>query len=100
MGPLKSGATRHSFKKTFVGTIFGGLVYLILTKESLNKIESRRHLEKVAKNLSIIEYHTFSCIALDRIGLTNHHIYLGKICINGQFYSWYFFDCITKVYTA
>ena len=32
-GPLKSGATRRSFKKTFVGTIFGGLVYLILTKE-------------------------------------------------------------------
>ncbi|CAH3037945.1 unnamed protein product, partial [Pocillopora meandrina] len=36
--------------------------------------------------------------ALDRIGLTNHYDYPEKICINEQFYSWYFFDCITKTF--
>ena len=57
--------------------------------------------EKVAKKL--VDYqgitHFFST-ALDRIGLTNHYDYPEKICINEQFYSWYFFDCITKVCTA
>ena len=42
----------------------------------------------------------FSCTVLDRIGRTNHYDTPDRICFNGQFYSWYFFDYITKVYTA
>ena len=42
----------------------------------------------------------FSCSVLNRIGRTNHYDNPQKICLNGQFYSWYFFDYIRKVYTA
>ena len=42
----------------------------------------------------------FSCTVLNRIGRTNHYDSPQKICLNGQFYSWYFFDYIRKVYTA
>ena len=42
----------------------------------------------------------FCCTVLNRIGRTNHYDNPQKICLNGQFYSWYFFDYIRKVYTA
>ena len=42
----------------------------------------------------------FSCTALGRYGLTTHFDYPEKICLNGQFYSWYFMEYVTKVYTA
>ncbi|XP_022808588.1 uncharacterized protein LOC111345563 [Stylophora pistillata] len=42
----------------------------------------------------------FSCTVLNRIGRTNHYDSPQKVCLNGQFYSWYFFDYIRKVYTA
>ena len=42
----------------------------------------------------------FSCTVLNRIGRTNHYDNPQKICLNRQFYSWYFFDYIRKVYTA
>ena len=43
----------------------------------------------------------FSCTALDKmLRRTNHYDYPQKICLNGKFYSWYFMDYITKVYTA
>ena len=42
----------------------------------------------------------FCCTVLNRIGRTNHYDSPQKICLNGQFYSWYFFDYIRKVYTA
>lgn len=31
---------------------------------------------------------------------TNHYDEPAKMCLNGQFFSWYFMDYITKVYTA
>ena len=42
----------------------------------------------------------FCCTVLNRIGRTNHYDSPQKICLNRQFYSWYFFDYIRKVYTA
>ena len=43
----------------------------------------------------------FSCTVLTRITRrTNHFDFPQRICLNGQFYSWYFLDYITKVYTA
>ena len=43
----------------------------------------------------------FSCTALEKVlRRTNHFDFPQKICLNGRFYSWYFMDYITKVYTA
>ena len=42
----------------------------------------------------------FSCTVLKKYGRTNHYDSPAKVCYNGQFFSWYFMDYITKVYTA
>lgn len=58
--------------------------------------------EKVAKKQVDHQGIThFSCTALDKmLRRTNHYDYPQKICLNGKFYSWYFMNYITKVYTA
>ena len=42
----------------------------------------------------------FSCTVLARVGRTNHYDKPKKICLNGRFFDWYFFNYITRVYTA
>ena len=37
---------------------------------------------------------------MNKYGRTNHYDSPAKVCFNGQFFSWYFMDYITKVYTA
>ena len=42
----------------------------------------------------------FSCTMVKKYGRTNHYDEPAMMCLNGQFFSWYFMDYITKVYTA
>jgi len=42
----------------------------------------------------------FSCTMVNKYDRTNHYDEPAKMCLNGQFFSWYFMDYITKVYTA
>ncbi|KAJ7389015.1 ligand-gated sodium channel [Desmophyllum pertusum] len=58
--------------------------------------------EKVAKK-KVDHYGLthFSCTVLvNKLRRTNHYDYPEKVCFNGQFFSWYFMDYITKLYTS
>ena len=56
---------------------------------------------KVAKkNIDHYGLTHFSCAVVKKYGRTNHYDKPAKMCFNGQFFSWYFMDYITKVYTA
>ena len=37
---------------------------------------------------------------VNKYGRTNHYDEPAKMCLNGRFFSWYFMDYITKVYTS
>ena len=52
------------------------------------------------KNIDHYGLTHFSCTMVDKYGRTNHYDDPAKMCLNGQFFSWYFMDYITKVYTA
>ena len=52
MEPSKSGATRRSFKRTFVGTIYGGVCSRILKGEQcLKQILNTERGELLVKSL-------------------------------------------------
>ena len=42
----------------------------------------------------------FSCSMVNKYGRTNHYDEPAKMCLNGQFFNWYFMDYIMKLYTA
>jgi len=54
----------------------------------------------VKKNIDHYGLTHFSCTVVNKYGRTNHYDSPAKVCFNGQFFSWYFMDYITKVYTA
>ncbi|XP_078343835.1 uncharacterized protein LOC144629491 [Oculina patagonica] len=54
----------------------------------------------VKKNIDHQGLTHFSCTVVNKYGRTNHYDDPPKMCLNGEFFSWYFMDYITKVYTA
>ncbi|KAJ7389022.1 ligand-gated sodium channel [Desmophyllum pertusum] len=72
------------------------------TSDSEFKSRWKEVQEKAAKkNMDHYGLTHFSCTVLvNKLGRTNHYDYPEQVCFNGEFFSWYFMDYITKVYTA
>ncbi|KAJ7387804.1 hypothetical protein OS493_001148 [Desmophyllum pertusum] len=70
-------------------------------KGELSLLWWKEFQEKVAKkNIDHFGLMHFSCTVVNKYGRTNYYDYPEKVCFNGQFFTRYFIDYITKVYTA
>ena len=52
------------------------------------------------KDIDDFGLHHFSCTVFKKYKMTNHYETPHKVCLNGEFYSQYFLDYITKVYVT